>query len=426
MSSKSGLRGPLSLSVYALKWVALATPTSLVIGSACALFLVALERVTEYRVAHPWLLYLLPLAGVAIVLAYRHFGGDSHRGNNLILDEIHDRTDAGVPARMGPFVLVATLVTHLFGGSAGREGTAVQIGGSVAAEFARRLRLSRDDVRVMLMVGIAAGFGGVFGTPVAGAVFAMEVLVVGRIAYDAVWPCLVAAFAGDVGCRWWGVHHTDYARLIEPGGAADRFAHVDARLAIAVAIAAVAFGGAAALFAGATHGVQRIVGRTISRDWLRPIVGGLVVIGLTWVVGTRDYLGIGVVPGDATNISITTSFAHGGATTFSWLWKLVFTAVTLGSGFKGGEVTPLFFVGATLGHAVAQLGGLPIDLFAAVGFVAVFAGATQTPLACTLMGVELFGPVHPAYFAIACFVAFLFSGHRGIYAAQRGGMRKGE
>ena len=411
-------REHLHLLRYALRWVVLAGAAAALIGSACAGFLWALERATVAQWQHPWLVWLLPVAGVPIVLVYRLYGRGSDGGNNLIMDEIH-APGGGVPLRMAPLVLVATVVTHLFGGSAGREGTAVQIGGSVAYNVARRLRLGATDVRTLLRVGMAAGFGGVFGTPLAGALFALEVVAIGRISYAALFPCLVAGVVGDWACRVWGIHHTAYRVAVTPMA-------FDWMTAGKIALAAVAFGLASVAFAEMTHGLTTLWKKLIRRDWLRPVAGGLVVIGLTFALGSRDYLGLGVAPPPGGHVSIVTAFSPGGSDGLSFAWKIIFTAVTLSCGFKGGEVTPLFFIGATLGNTLAWLLHAPTDLFAALGFVAVFAGATNTPLACTIMAVELFGGGHVVYYAIACFVAYLFSGHSGVYLSQRLGVGKGE
>lgn len=421
-------REHLWLGAYVLKWLALAAPLGAMVGSACALFLWALERATATRFEQPWLLFLLPLAGAAISALYGRFGRASEGGNNLLMDAIHgpQQGDSAVvvPRRMAPLILVATVATHLFGGSAGREGTAVQMGGSLASAWSGWLRLSREDTRTLLMCGIAAGFGGVFGTPLAGAIFALEVLAVGRMSYDALIPCLIAAVIGDQACVAWGIHHTHYAIapgvVPQPGGVA----HLDWLLAAKVALAALGFGLASVLFAEATHGLGQAFKKSIKRPILRPVVGGLLVIALTYLLGTRDYLGLGVSSPDPRAVTILSCFTIGGAGAWSWWWKLLFTSVTLGSGFKGGEVTPLFFIGAALGNALAQVLGAPVDLFAALGFVAVFAGATNTPLACTLMGIELFGSQHLIYFTLACFLSYGISGHSGIYLSQRIGTPK--
>jgi H+/Cl- antiporter ClcA len=310
---------------------------------------------------------------------------------------------------MAPLILFGTLVTHLFGGSAGREGTAVQMGGSIASAFARWLRPGAEGVRVLLMAGVAAGFGAVFGTPLAGAVFAAEVLTVGRVRYAALLPCLVAAFVADATCRAWGIEHTAY-RV--------QFPDITALLLLKVLVAAVAFGAASRLFVALSHGMSAFTKKIIPCAPLRPALGGALVIELFLLAGTRDYLGLGVT-GAPGAITIASFFTSPEIHPWSWLWKLAFTVVTLGTGFKGGEVTPLFFIGAALGNVLAGVLGAPTDLFAAFGFVAIFAGATKTPLACTLMGIELFGAAYAVPLAAACFLACRASGRGGIYSAQR-------
>lgn len=412
-------RENLALGLYVIKWILLCGPVAAATGSACALFLWSLDVATHTRWDHPWLLYWLPLAGVAIVALYRSLGKSAEGGNNLIMDQIHE-PGGGVPTRMAPLILISTVVTHLFGGSAGREGTAVQMGGSIASSFTRWLKLSPADTRIVLMTGIAAGFGGVFGTPVAGAIFALEVLAIGRISHEAIVPCLVASIIGDWSCHAWGAQHTDYHQVIQT------LPTLEGPLLAKVILAAIAFGLASLLFAELTHGLQRFFHWSIRWPLLRPVAGGLIVIGLVYLLGTRDYLGLGVhtAPGEIGGVSILTSFHAGGAHPFSWWWKILFTAVTLSCGFKGGEVTPLFFIGATLGNVLAGLLDAPIDLFAALGFIAVFAGATNTPIACTIMGIELFGADHAVYMAAACSLAYVFSGHSGIYLSQRIGTPK--
>lgn len=401
-----------------LHWTLLAVPVAMAAGSATALFLWSLDRVTRLFWDHPVLLWGLPMAGVAIGWLYHHWGKGSEKGNNLLIDEIHE-PGGGVPLRMAPLVLLGTLVTHLFGGSAGREGTAVQMGGSLAGGLARWFGVKEDGRKIMLMCGIAAGFGAVFGTPLTGAVFAMEVLVIGRLQCDAVIPVLIASVLGDAVCTAWGIHHTIYHLAVSPG--AGSHASFDALLLGKTALAAVAFGLAAHCFADLTHGVQRSFTRWIPHPLLRPLVGGILVITAVHLLGTRDYLGLGVESAPGGTVSIVSSFSPEGAHPLSWLWKLLFTSVTLGSGFKGGEVTPLFFIGSTLGNLMGHVLDAPIGLFAALGFIAVFSGASNTPLACTFMGMELFGAHYAIYFATASFLAWHFSGHSGIYLSQRVG-----
>lgn len=387
-----------------VRWVVLGTFVGVLAGLSSAFFLETLDRVTQLRVDTPWLLYLLPLGGLVLGLGYHRFGGTAAGGNNLILDEIHEpRT--WIPHRMAPLIYLGTIGTHLFGGSAGREGTAIQMAGSLTDGMARLLRAGPDTRRLLLIAAIAGGFGAVFGVPVAGLVFALEVQAVGHLRHDALVPALAASVVGDLVVRALGVDHLPLPVV----GAVD----LGPVLLIKVAVAGVVFGLTAVVFAELTHGLKRLFARTIAWPPLRPAVGGVLVVALTLVVGTRDYLGLSLP-------LISESVAGGaGVVAFAFALKLLFTAVTLGSGFQGGEVTPLFVIGATLGTTLGRLLDVPVPLLAAVGFVAVFAGATNTPLACTVMGAELFGAGAIVPFAVACAVSYLCSSHRGIYGSQR-------
>lgn len=389
------------------RWLFIASLVAILAGSASALFLHALDWATASREAAPWLIWQLPLGGFLVGLMYLHFGKSVEGGNNLLIDEIHDPKKL-IPLRMVPLVFIGTVVSHLFGASVGREGTAVQMGGALADRLGLTLRLHGDDRRILLMAGISAGFASVFGTPLAGALFGLEVLIVGRMRYDAILPCFVAAIAADQITSAWGIHHTRYP-LTE-------MVSVSLSSVLAVIVAGIFFGLAARVFAGATHGFGTLMKKRVSYAPFRPLIGGIVIAVVVALSGSQRYIGLG--------IPVMVEAFQQPVHPLDFLAKMGFTIFSLGTGFKGGEVTPLFYIGATLGNALAPLLHLPFPVLTAVGFVAVFAGAANTPIASTVMAIELFGPQIGPFAALGCIVAYLFSGHAGIYRSQRIGITK--
>lgn len=379
----------------------MSTLLGILIGTAIAFFLVTLEWVTQFRTNHTFLLFGLPLAGLAIGWMYHHHGEQAARGNNLLLESYETETEK-IPLRMAPLVYLGTMLTHLFGGSAGREGTAVQIGGAFSAQVERLISISSDERKTLLLMGISGGFAAVFGTPLAGILFVFELVLFSRVKLQALFPVIFVAFFADFWCHFCGATHTLYAPLELP--------QFEFTTLFWIILVGLIFGLTALLFSFTGSFLHRAFVRLIpSPIWL-PFIGGILLLVFFATTGLTQFMGLGIP-------SIVDAFEVNAAPT-DFLLKLLLTTFTLAVGFKGGEVTPLFFVGATLGSALALFVPLPISLLAGMGFVAVFSGATHTPIACTVMGMELFGWEAGVYLGIACYTAFLISNSMGIYSKQ--------
>lgn len=401
----------ISVAMIAASGTALPAALGAVVGAAAGLasaaFLAALDWATAFRGGHLSLVFALPVAGLVIGWLYERFGAPIAGGTDLILDRIEAEGPAAparVPLRMAPMVLAGTVLTHLFGGSAGREGTAVQMGSALADGVGRAARVSPELRRTLVVAGVAGGFGSVFGTPIAGLVFALEFSTVGRIHHAALIPALVAAVVGDLVCDATGILHAPYPTLAATP--------LDALLLLKWVVFAAAIAAATAAFIELTHALKRLSVRWLKRLPWRMAVGGAGVVALWQLVGTDAYLGLGVP-------TILEAFSNPDLPTFAFALKLVFTAVTLSAGFLGGEVTPLFFVGAALGAALAGPLGLPQPLAAGVGLAAVFGAASNAPLALSVMAVEILGAAALPHVAIVTCLAWLMTGHRGIYGSQR-------
>jgi H+/Cl- antiporter ClcA len=384
------------------KWLLIATAIGVLVGSASAAFLLLLDEATSYRENNLWIIALLPLAGLAIGLVYHYWGQSVVKGTNQLLEECYTPTKK-LPIQMAPLIFVTTIITHLFGGSAGREGTAVQMGGAIADQLTGWFKFSSTERKTLLLIGISAGFAAVFGTPLTGVVFALELVLVGQLAYKAIIPSLISAYVAHYICLAWSVTHTQYVIAEVPDISLTTLGWAG--------LAGAFFGLVAILFTKSNMIWTTVFDNYIRYAPLRPFIGGIVIAIAVWLLGTTKYIGLGVP-------TIVESFTTN-LPPYDFIVKILFTTCTLGAGFKGGEATPLFFIGATLGNALIWFIPLPIGLLAGMGFVALFAGTTKTPIACIVMGIELFGIESILYIAIACVVSYLLSGKDGIYSSQR-------
>lgn len=395
-----------------VRWLVFAAVIGLVAGGVSTAFYHAFAWATGLRTAHPGLLWLLPAGGVAIALLYRICGMEQDQGTNFVLTAV--RENAALPLRTAPLVFVSTILTHLVGGSSGREGAILQIGGSISSWIGRLMRLDEKDSRVITMCGMAAAFSALFGTPLAAAVFAMEVVSVGVMYYAALVPCVLSSLIGLQVARLFGVPGTSFSLQGVPGLTA---------LTLAQAVGmGVLFALLAILFCQVTHGVSRLYARFLPNRLLRAAVGGLAVLALTYLVwlwnpGTYDYNGAGE--------AVIHAAIGGHARPEAFALKILFTALTLGAGFKGGEIVPVFFTGAAFGCAAAPLLGLSPSFGAGLGMVSLFCGVTNCPLSSLLLALELFSasgalPIQSlGLFAVSIAVSYMLSGYVGLYSEQK-------
>jgi H+/Cl- antiporter ClcA len=398
--------------LFILKWLFITIMTAGLVGSATAWFLIALDFVTIWRTNHIWVVNFLPLIGLGIGFAYHYFGADAKKGNDLIL-EIHQATETAsttntksfsikpIPLIMAPLIFISSLLTHLGGGSAGREGTAVQMGGAIADQFTSIFKLTTAERKTILIMGVSAGFAAVFGTPWAAAIFALEIMSFKKIKFENIIPSFLAAFGAHYICLVWQVKHTVYSIDIIPSITVSTISWT--------MLAGIIFGLAAFLFIY-TGKIFEALFSKIKFEPMRPFIGGIIIALFIVVANSTKYIGLGIP-------SIMDAF-NTPAGSFDFALKLLLTSLTLSAGFKGGEVTPLFFIGATLGNVLIWFIPLPMALLAGMGFVSVFAGATHCVIASIIMGIELFGIQAGMYVGIASLVAYFASGRNGIYNAK--------
>ena len=370
-------------------------------GGAGVLFFHCMSFVTNCRVQNPWLLFLLPAGGLLIVFLYRLSGQYDNKGTNLMLLAIQSGDHISI--KVAPLIFISTLITHLFGGSAGREGAALQLGGSIGGFFGDRFHMDQEDRNVMIMCGMSACFSAVFGTPAAAAVFSMEVISIGIMHYAALVPCVIASFTASL--------IAGYFRAVPEHYDLGIFSALSFPSAGKMILLAAVFAGVSILFCISLHLSENYFKKWIQNPYLRILAGGCMIIAMVYIFRSRDYIGAGMP-------MIEACFGAG-VPWFAFLLKILFTAITLGAGFKGGEIVPSFFIGATLGCVLGPLLGLPAPLCAACGMVGVFCGVTNCPITSLLIAAELFGFTGMPYFMITIAVCYMLSGYYGLYNSQK-------
>ena len=384
-----------------IRWILFAILSGVIIGFVGTAFYYGMQSVTNLRHLHPWLIFLLPGGGLAIVGLYHLLHDEKDTGTNLVLSAIHSGNN--IPLRMAPLIFVSTLITHLFGGSAGREGAALQLGGSIGNSLGKLLRIDDKDQHIMIMCGMSASFSALFGTPMAAAIFSMEVVSVGIMHYSALVPCVLASLISHGIAGKFGIIPEKFHLGTLPA--------FTLKSAILIGILAVLCALISIIFCIMLHESERLYKHYFKNPYLRAVVGGCIVIALTMLVGNQDYNGTGM--------NIIEQCMSGQVFPLAFLLKMIFTAATLGAGYKGGEIVPSLFIGATFGCLFGNLIGLSPALCAAVGMGAVFCGVTNSPITSLLICFELFGFGGMPYYLIAIALSYMLSGYYGLYSSQK-------
>ncbi len=398
---KNGVLHVLSRIGVLMKWVLFALLSGLLLGLVGSLFYYCMKYATDARETYPWLLFFLPVGGLLIVGAYRILHNEKDSGTNLVLSAI--QSGEQIPLKMAPSIFIATVLTHLFGGSAGREGAALQLGGSIGNTLGRQFRFDEKDQHIMIMCGMSAAFSALFGTPMAAAVFSMEVVSVGIMHYSALVPCVISSLTAHGVALWLGIVPEQFPVSLIPD--------FTVKTAVQTALLAVLCAGVSVLFCIALHTFEHLYQKFFKNPYLRVAAGGIFVILLTLLVRNQDYNGAGM--------AVIGRCFENEVVPYAFLLKMLFTAVTLGAGFKGGEIVPSFFIGATFGCLMGNLMGLSPSLTAAIGMGAVFCGVTNCPITSLLICFELFGFEGMPYFLLSVAISYMLSGYYGLYRSQK-------
>jgi len=384
-----------------IKWVIFALITGLVVGSIATMFHFSITIATMVREASPWVIFLLPIGGLIIVRCYRLVKDEKELSTNSVLSAIH--SNEKLPLKMAPLIFVSTVITHLFGGSAGREGAALQLGGSIGNGLGALFHFDDDDKHIMIMCGMSAAFAALFGTPMAAAIFSMEVISVGIMQYSALVPCVIASLSAFSVAQAFGVGQEQFLVDWVPNFTIFSATKVTI-LAVLCAVLSIAF-------CIMLHQTEHLYKKLFKNPYLRIVIGGCLIIVLTLLVGDQTYNGTGM--------HVIEEAMEGHVVPYSFLLKMLFTALTIGAGYKGGEIVPSFFIGATFGCLFGNIIGFAPDLCAAVGMTSLFCGVTNCPITSLLISFELFGYEGMPYYLLAIAFSSMLSGYYGLYSSQR-------
>ncbi len=393
------LKNTRDYTVTFIKWIVVSVVTGALGGVVGVLFHKGLDYAAETRQANPWFVWLLPVCGLLIVFLYKITKMWENGGTNNVINSVAEKEK--VPFRLAPLIFIGTVLTHLFGGSSGREGAALQLGGSIGEQVSKLFRQGKKSRTIILMCGMASVFSALFGIPITAAVFSIEVVNVGVMHYAGLVPCVLSSVVAFGIAELCGVEAVRFA-VTAP--------EFDAFLTGKIILLAVLFAIVSIMFCVVMKNTGRLMKRGIKNDYLRAIVGGAIIVLLTLAVGNQNYNGAGM--------DIVTRAIGGNANWYDFLLKLIFTAITLAAGFKGGEIVPTFFVGATFGCVMGSVLGIDAGFAAALGMVGVFSGVVNCPIASCLLAVELFGGEGIIYFAIISVISFMLSGYFGLYSSQ--------
>lgn len=400
-SLKTNLKFSAKYVAAFIKWIVIAIVIGVIGGTLGSLFHICIDRVTELRTEKSFLIYLLPVGGLLIAAMYHLFSSKGRIDTNRVIKSV--RRDKNIPLVMIPLIFISTVITHMLGGSAGREGAALQLGGSIGYNTGKVLHLKKNDMHIIVMSGMSAVFAALFGTPLTATIFSLEVTNVGVLHYAGLLPCIISSVTASEVAKWFNLHPVHFSGI--------EFGDITWHLTLQVLFVAVICAVASILFCLAIKKSELLMDKLLKNSFLRAFAGGAVIVLLTMLVGTRDYNGAGM--------DVISRAIGGEALPWAFVLKIIFTAITIAAGFKGGEIVPAFFIGSTLGCVIAPIVGLSPALGAAVGFVALFCGVVNCPVASIILSLEVFGAEGILFFAIATAVSYMLSGYFGLYESQK-------